>query len=247
MFIGNVILDEILDVIDLLNYLEDMGYALVRKGATELWSLAEPIKKPIRDLGKSAKNQALKGWRVIAPVVKPAASNIKDGTVAGWRYIKPKANDVKNAAVSGWQYVQPRVIPALNTTKNAACTVINGVKNCTVKTYEYVKPKIETTSKVVKNGTVSGWNLIKPLPGHAANFSVSAWNFVAPTMGGIIGGAMNQVGKLWNATSNLVSNAIFGGAFDFDGVDVFGGPVDTHVIDFENDDDWENELVRVIN
>jgi hypothetical protein len=44
LFIGNVVLNEFLDVIDLLNFLEDAGYALVRKGATELWSLAEPIK-----------------------------------------------------------------------------------------------------------------------------------------------------------------------------------------------------------
>jgi len=53
LFIGNIIIDEVLDVIDLLNFLEDAGYALVRKGATELWSLAEPIKKPVAKFGKS--------------------------------------------------------------------------------------------------------------------------------------------------------------------------------------------------
>jgi hypothetical protein len=107
------------------------------------------------------------------------------------------------------------VIPSLNATKNAACTIVNGVKNCTVATYQYVKPVVGPTTEVVQNVTSSGWNLIKPIPGHALNLTVSGWNFVAPKIGGVVGEVLNQVGRFWNATANLVSEKLFPD-FNFD-------------------------------
>ena len=183
---------EILDTAtDLLEYLAVYGYVLVREGAKNLadgtvngvkqvWNLAEPIKKPIgkfsnsvkdntvKGIGKisnSVKNNTMKGWRVIAPVVKPAASHIKNGTVAGWKFISPKAAKTMNLTVQGWQYVKPKI-------DSGACAVVNGVRNCSVATYQFVKPKVGPAGRAIKNKTVSGWNLIKPLPGHVANFTV---------------------------------------------------------------------------
>ena len=131
------------------------------------------------------------------------------------------------------------MIPGLNATKNAACTIVNGVKNCSVATYQFVKPVVGPTTGVVQNVTSSGWNLIKPITGHALNFSVSGWNFVAPKIGGVVGGVLNQVGRFWNATANLVSEKLFPDFnFDYNDEDVI------HV-DFSQEE-WETELIRVI-
>jgi hypothetical protein len=107
------------------------------------------------------------------------------------------------------------VISGFNATKNAACTIVNGVKNCSVATYQLYKPEVEPTVRIVQNVTSSGWNLIKPIPGHALNLTVSGWNFVAPKIGGVVGEVLNQVGRFWNATANLVSEKLFPD-FNFD-------------------------------
>lgn len=71
MILGNIIADEVFPEItdltlDLLEFLADKGYVLVRKGrqeivkgAKQVWDLAEPIKKPIGKFSSQVKNNTI--------------------------------------------------------------------------------------------------------------------------------------------------------------------------------------------
>ena len=80
------------------------------KGAKQVWTLAEPIRKPIGKFSSQVKNNTIKGWKKVAPIVKPAAAQIKNGTIAGWKYITPKAAKAMKTTVKGWQYIQPKIV-----------------------------------------------------------------------------------------------------------------------------------------